>query len=765
MNFQKCKLLPPIDLRSNLARLAIIVTAICFTCQPCTAQAILPFGSSWEYLHPTNGIDPATEDADFSTTWHTPAEYDGTAFSGPAPAMLGYGMIEGQSIATDITPPASGDRFTAYFRTTITTTQNYENLKIEILADDGGVLYLDGKAIAFLNYSGADDFFGLTPESAQEGETKIVLIDELEAGEHIFAFSLHNRTATSSDLGFDLQISESENSPALEYLSWTDANGEVTITGSSSEVAGILKIPDTINGMPVTTIGPSAFSGSPWSVVKLPGSVTTIEDAAFYNCINLTSIVIPDSVTSIGGSAFYSCRNLTIGVIPDSVTSIGSSAFEYCTSLESVILSEKLTTIGSQTFGFCDSLTSVVIPDTVTSIGSRAFQNCFSLESVNFSKDLTSIGEYAFRQCRSLTNVTLPDGLTSIEPDAFNQCSSLTNVTLPDGLTNLGRMAFFLCTSLESVTLPAGLTSIGSDVFASCSSLTSVTLAEGVTIIGPGMFISCSSLTSVALPNGLTSIGSLAFANCSSLTSVTFPAGLTSIGSSAFARCSSLTSVALPDGLTNIGSSAFESCSSLTSVALPVELTRIESSVFESCSSLTSVTFPAGLTNIGSSVFESCSSLMSVTFPAGLTSIGVSAFSGCSSLRSVTFLGESPRLYPDFLGEGPFTGVALGARAFVKREHLAFFGEENSSFAGLIIRELLPPIVIGKASLLDNSFTILFSSGPSVTGWKIMGSSTLGSFEDDLTATSVITEIAPGDYEVVIDLTGSMGPYFFRVER
>lgn len=40
------------------------------------------------------------------------------------------------------------------------------------------------------------------------------------------------------------------------------------------------------------------------------GTVTSIANQAFYNCLNITSITIPESVTSIGMLAFASCKNL-----------------------------------------------------------------------------------------------------------------------------------------------------------------------------------------------------------------------------------------------------------------------------------------------------------------------------------------------------------------------------------------------------------------------------------------------------------------------
>ncbi|MBR1521242.1 MAG: leucine-rich repeat domain-containing protein [Bacteroidaceae bacterium] len=107
--------------------------------------------------------------------------------------------------------------------------------------------------------------------------------------------------------------------------------------------------------------GDSKYEGD----VVIPGSfshdgvtysVTSIGDAAFYNCSGLTSVAIPNSVTSIGGYAFSDCNGLTSVTILNSVTSIGKEAF-----------------------GGCRGLTSLTIPNSVTSIGWRAFYGCYGL--------------------------------------------------------------------------------------------------------------------------------------------------------------------------------------------------------------------------------------------------------------------------------------------------------------------------------------------------------------------------------------------------
>ena len=76
----------------------------------------------------------------------------------------------------------------------------------------------------------------------------------------------------------------------------------------------------------VKIIGKNAFRRSNLTGVIIPNSVTTIEDNAFSDCQNLTSIEIPNSVTSIGNGAFYG-SGLTSVVIPNSVMKIGRSAF------------------------------------------------------------------------------------------------------------------------------------------------------------------------------------------------------------------------------------------------------------------------------------------------------------------------------------------------------------------------------------------------------------------------------------------------------
>ncbi|MEX2188134.1 MAG: hypothetical protein WD875_15110 [Pirellulales bacterium] len=179
------------------------------------------FGGSWRFLHPTTNVDPATTDADFNTTWFKDdGSYNGPAFSVPRPSPLGYGVIDLKALATDIGTPASGSRYSAYFTTTfeVDNAALVRTLSIDLLADDGAFIYLNGQLVARHNVSAtaADAYRTLALGTEINGvntevSTFTILLDPaaLRSGTNFLAVSLHNQGNTSSDLGLDLQISMS----------------------------------------------------------------------------------------------------------------------------------------------------------------------------------------------------------------------------------------------------------------------------------------------------------------------------------------------------------------------------------------------------------------------------------------------------------------------------------------------------------------------------------------------------------------------------
>jgi hypothetical protein len=414
---------------------------------------------------------------------------------------------------------------------------------------------------------------------------------------------------------------------AQDYIYTTD-NGTITITQYTG-TGGAVIIPDTINGLPVTTIGGYwAYHGG-WY-------------GAFKSCA-LTSVTIPDSVTSIGDRAFDGCTNLTSVTIPNSVTSIGSSAFANCTSLNAITVNA-LNVVYSSVDGvlFNESQTTLVeYPGGMA--GSYTIPNSVS-----------SIADYAFCGCYGLTSIIIPDSVTSIADYAFQSCCSLTNITIGSSVTRLGEGTFYGCASLTNVTIPNSVTSIGDGAFYDCSGLTTVTIGNGVTSIGISAFCDCTRLSNIIIPDSVTSIGISAFSWCVSLASVTIPNGVTDIGYGAFGWCTSLTSVTIGNSVTSIGDGAFDYCTSLIAFTVDTNNPTYSSvgGVLFNSTQTTLIQYPEGkaggytipnsVTSIGGGAFFYCTSLTSVTIPNSVTSLGYAAFLGCTSLTALYFKGNAP---------------------------------------------------------------------------------------------------------------------------
>lgn len=131
----------------------------------------------------------------------------------------------------------------------------------------------------------------------------------------------------------------------------------VAYTGTGTSVT----IPETVGGHPVTAIGEYAFS---------PDS--SIHDDNF-NFAEITEVNIEAKLTSIGEAAFSGCKNLTTINLPDTITEMEYGVFEGCTALESIAFPRGMTEIPMTTFNACTSLESITIPETIESIGRSAF--------------------------------------------------------------------------------------------------------------------------------------------------------------------------------------------------------------------------------------------------------------------------------------------------------------------------------------------------------------------------------------------------------
>ncbi|AAM07636.1 cell surface protein [Methanosarcina acetivorans C2A] len=507
------------------------------------------------------------------------------------------------------------------------------------------------------------------------------------AGTYTVNLTVSNPAGSGDEVKTDYIVVKEQASHASDFT-YTSDGSSITITEYTGS-DGIVIIPAEIEGLPVTTIGASAFYGcSAPTTVTIPNSVTTIGDSAFQDCSALTTVSIPDSVTTIGDNAFMSCSALTTVNIPDSVTTIGNYAFQDCSALTTVTIGSGVTTIGTSAFQDCSALATVTIGSGVTTIGTSAFQDCSALTTVTIPDSVTTIGDSAFGGCSGLTIVTIGSGVTSIggvtssSSFVFSDCPTLIAidvdtdnsayasidgilyskdattlircplgktgpVSVPNSVTTIERVAFSGCTGLTSVAIPDSITSIGDYAFSSCSALTAIDVDTDNSVYASidgilynkdiTTLIRCppGKTDPVTIPDSVTTIDVSAFSGCTGLTSVTIPDGVTSIGTYAFYGCSGLATVTIPDSVTTIDASAFRDCTALASVTIGNNVTSIGYYAFRDCSGLTTVTIPDSVTSIPSYAFSGCSGLTAVTIGSGVTSIGENAFSGCSALAAI----------------------------------------------------------------------------------------------------------------------------------
>lgn len=163
---------------------------------------IISTGSSWKYY------DLGT---DLGTSWNSPSYNDATWSSGNA--ILGYGTINAGSINTTLSYGSnSNNKYpTTYFRKTFnyTTTGNETYYKASALIDDGAVIYINGNEIERVNMPiGTISYSTLASGTGDEDNYNSFIIptSSIQNGSNTIAVEIHQRTASSSDIGLDLSL-------------------------------------------------------------------------------------------------------------------------------------------------------------------------------------------------------------------------------------------------------------------------------------------------------------------------------------------------------------------------------------------------------------------------------------------------------------------------------------------------------------------------------------------------------------------------------
>ena len=213
----------------------------------------------------------------------------------------------------------------------------------------------------------------------------------------------------------------------------------ITITGYTG-TDNTVDIPESIEALPVTTIGPYAFdSYTNLTDLVIPNSIRSIEYNAFKDCSNLINLTLQEGMDGIDNPAFGGCHSLRTVTFPASVVNASPISFSICknltnysfnasnpaySSLDGVWFSKDQSVIIGYPYGVSGSYN---VPETVTTIGGSAFNHCTLLESVTIPESVTNIQSGAFAYS-GVYGLTIPQNVSFIGEYAFHGCRQLSRI-------------------------------------------------------------------------------------------------------------------------------------------------------------------------------------------------------------------------------------------------------------------------------------------------------------------------------------------------
>jgi hypothetical protein len=191
---------------ASAAQTVNITVAAGFT----TNVTLIATGSVWKFRDTGE---------DLGTAWRTPAFDDSSWAAGPA--KLGYGD---DLIVTVVSFGADEDSkyITTYFRRSLLVSEpaNVSALNMRAQRDDGLVVYLNGAEVWRNNMpAGAITYLTTASTSGDDGEVFVSssALDAslLVAGNNVVAVEVHQRSGSSGDIAFDLELTGTQSMTSL----------------------------------------------------------------------------------------------------------------------------------------------------------------------------------------------------------------------------------------------------------------------------------------------------------------------------------------------------------------------------------------------------------------------------------------------------------------------------------------------------------------------------------------------------------------------
>lgn len=339
------------------------------------------------------------------------------------------------------------------------------------------------------------------------------------------------------------------------------------------------------------------------SSTKIPSSVKSIADFAFYHCNVMEQLIIPEGVETVGSDVFFGCSGLKSISLPKSLTEFGCDVFCGCNSLTSIFIPQNVEKFGNgNQFLGCRNLSSIEVDKSNLYYDSRS--NCNGIvrksdsalistcRSTTIGNDISSLEAYCF-DGTFIHTINIPTSVTNISEHAFSDCFEIDEISVSENNPNysspkgsnalLSKDGKTLLMGCRTTTIPESAETIGDYAFCGRFSKLVLRIPENIKTIGISAFSGCGAMCEVILPTTLQAIGSSAFCECVNLSVVQLLAPI-SIEEYTFANCNRLSVVSLPEKLIKIGRRAFANCENLKHVSIPLSVkNNIDDSALENC--------------------------------------------------------------------------------------------------------------------------------------------------------------------------------------
>lgn len=194
-------------------------------------QTLVPFGSEWAYLD--TGVN-------LGTAWRSNS-YRPSGGWKFGPAKLGYGDGDEKTVVSFGDDPTA-KHITTYFRGYFTPSVDLQLLQLRVLRDDGVAVFLNGREVMRNNLSAGANYLTLASTDITAALEPVLVVTNFHGSNavvrsaNLLAAEVHQVSATSVDLGFDLELTGVANLPPNVSLTAPE-NNAVFVTPANVNLA------------------------------------------------------------------------------------------------------------------------------------------------------------------------------------------------------------------------------------------------------------------------------------------------------------------------------------------------------------------------------------------------------------------------------------------------------------------------------------------------------------------------------------------------